>query len=185
MASLTVEKYVRAIWSICEQTGSQLATTGRLATVLGVSPGTVTSMLKSLGESGLAAYTPYEGVRLTDEGCRLAHEILRRHHLFESFLARVLNLSCEDVHEDAARLAHAASDRLIDRIDVFLGHPPFEPRGAPTDDSAGGTPQRDRQPRAGAAEDRAGGEAERSEENRSSAVPPPHVLPVGIRAANE
>ncbi len=54
MASLTVEKYVKAILNISEQTGSQLATTGRLATVLSVSPGTVTSMLKTLDESGLA-----------------------------------------------------------------------------------------------------------------------------------
>ncbi len=184
MASLTVEKYVKAILNVCEQSGSQLATTGRLATVLGVSPGTVTSMLKTLDESGLAVYTPYEGVRLTDEGCKLAREILRRKHLFELFLVRVLNFSCEDVHEDAERLAHAASNRLTDRIDAFLGHPRFELRGAPTAGAEGETAQRDIQPLADAMEDRARGEPERIEESRSNAVPPPHARPASLRVPN-
>ncbi|MGI6418484.1 MAG: metal-dependent transcriptional regulator [Thermoguttaceae bacterium] len=184
MASLTVEKYVKAILNISEQTGSQLATTGRLATVLSVSPGTVTSMLKTLDESGLAVYAPYEGVRLTDEGYRLAWEVLRRQHLFELFLARVLNFSCEDVHEDAERLAHAAGDRLLDRIDAFLGHPRFEPREAPTTGAAGETAHCDIQPLADAMEDRARGEPERIEESRSNAVPPPHVRPASLRVPN-
>lgn len=184
LASLTVEKYVKAILNISQQTGSQLATTGRLATVLSVSPGTVTSMLKTLDESGLAVYAPYEGVRLTDQGYQLAWEVLRRQHLFELFLARVLNFSCEDVHEDAERLAHAAGDRLLDRIDAFLGHPHFEPREAPTTGAAGETAQRDIQPLADAMEDRARGEPEGIEESCSNAVPPPHVRPAGLRVPN-
>ena len=85
MASLTVENYVKAIFKICRQNGNRLATTGRLASALDVSPGTVTSMLKALSESGLATYTPYEGAQLTESGLELALEILRRHRLIEWF----------------------------------------------------------------------------------------------------
>src|SRR5262245_45608478 len=65
--SLTVENYVKTIFKV-GQAGNGQAATGQLATALGVSPGTVTSMLKTLSEGGLVTYTPYEGVRLTAAG---------------------------------------------------------------------------------------------------------------------
>ncbi len=138
-------------------------------------------MLKTLDESGLAVYAPYEGVRLTDQGYQLAWEVLRRQHLFELFLARVLNFSCEDVHEDAERLAHAAGDRLLDRIDAFLGHPQFEPREAPTTGAAGETAQRTfTVGRCNGRPARGTGRIERV----LDAVPPPHVRPAGLRVPN-
>lgn len=146
MASLTVENYVKTIFKICQENGSRLATTGRLATALGVSPGTVTSMLKSLSDSGLASYTPYEGAQLTESGNDLARGILRRHRLIESFLAKVLEMGWEEVHEDAEQLEHAVSDRLIDRIDAFLGYPEFDPHGDPIPRPGGRIPQRDVHP---------------------------------------
>mgnify|MGYP002625401368 CR=1 FL=1 len=79
MASLTVENYLKTIFQIGARTGGGSAATGVLAQELGVSPGTVTSMLKTLSESGLATYTPYEGVRLTPQGTTLALRITRRH----------------------------------------------------------------------------------------------------------
>ena len=142
MASLTVENYVKAIFKICRQNGNLLATTGRLATELDVSPGTVTSMLKALSESGLATYTPYEGVRLTEPGTELALEILRRHRLIECFLAKVLGMPWDEVHEDAEQLEHSVSERLIDRIDEFLGHPDYDPHGDPIPKRDGRLPER-------------------------------------------
>ena len=79
MASLTVENYLKTIHQICSRTPDGPAATGVLAEKLGVSPGTVTSMLKTLSEGGLATYTPYEGVRLTPQGNALALRVLRRH----------------------------------------------------------------------------------------------------------
>ena len=72
MPSLTIENYVKTIYQICARQGGEPATTGEIATGLQVSPGTVTSMLKTLSESELATYAPYEGVRLTDAGKALA-----------------------------------------------------------------------------------------------------------------
>lgn len=131
MASLTIENYVKTIYQIGVRQANKPAATGQIASALGVSPGTVTSMLKTLGESGLAMYTPYEGVRLTSTGTKLALRVLRRHRLIELFLARTLDLPWDEVHEEAENMEHAVSDRLIDRIDDFLGHPATDPHGDP------------------------------------------------------
>lgn len=131
MPSLTVENYLKTIYQICTRGGGEPASTGGLAQALGVSPGTVTSMLKTLGESGLATYTPYEGVRLTAQGTALALRVTRRHRLIELFLAKTLAMSWDEVHEEAENMEHAVSDLLIDRIDAFLGHPRVDPHGDP------------------------------------------------------
>ena len=132
MASLTVENYLKSIFLIASRGAEGCAVaTGELATALGVSPGTVTGMLKTLSEADLATYTPYEGARLTPSGRVLALKVLRRHRLLELFLARTLRMAWDEVHEEAEHMEHAASDRLIDRIDAFLGCPEVDPHGDP------------------------------------------------------
>lgn len=131
MPSLTIENYVKSIYQIGVRQNDEPAATGQIATSLGVSPGTVTSMLKTLSESGLAEYTRYEGVCLTDAGRALALRVLRRHRLIELFLAKTLDLSWDEVHEEAENMEHAVSDRLIDRIDALLGFPSADPHGDP------------------------------------------------------
>lgn len=131
MASLTVENYLKAAWLIAARNGTRSVTTGQLSTELNVAPGTVTSMLKTLAESGLAQYRPYEGMNLTPAGTTLALRMLRRHRLLELFLARTLSLTWDQVHEEAEHMEHAVSDQLIDRIDEFLGRPEIDPHGDP------------------------------------------------------
>jgi DtxR family transcriptional regulator, Mn-dependent transcriptional regulator len=130
--SLTVENYVKAIALISarDHVGNAVAT-GELAQALNVAPGTVTGMLKTLSEASLATYTPYEGARLTRTGQELAMKIIRRHRLLELFLVQTLNMSWDEVHEEAEHMEHAVSERLIDRIDAFLGHPAVDPHGDP------------------------------------------------------
>ena len=130
LPSLTVENYIKAIFQICLN-GEGQAATGQLASALGVSPGTVTSMLKTLSEGSLVTYTPYEGVRLTPTGTALALRVVRRHRLIELFLVRTLDLNWDEVHEEAEHMEHAVSDRLIDKIDAYLGHPRVDPHGDP------------------------------------------------------
>ncbi|WP_165226576.1 metal-dependent transcriptional regulator [Aquisphaera insulae] len=132
MASLTVENYVKTIALIAaRRSADQAVSTGELAQAMRVSPGTVTGMLKTLSEASLATYTPYEGARLTAAGERLALKVIRRHRLLELFLARTLEMSWDEVHEEAEHMEHAASERLIDRIDAFLGFPAVDPHGDP------------------------------------------------------
>ena len=132
--SLTVENYVKAIYLIAARGrpgGDAVVATGMLAQALDVSPGTVTGMLKTLSEAELATYTPYEGARLSPAGRRLALKVLRRHRLLELFLAQTLEMTWDEVHEEAEHMEHAASDRLVDRIDAYLGHPAVDPHGDP------------------------------------------------------
>lgn len=131
MPSLTIENYVKTIYLLREGQAEDAAATGKLAEALDVSPGSVTSMLKTLKETGLAEYTPYEGVRLTESGRKLALRVLRRHRLIELFLARTLNLTWDEVHAEAEHMEHAVSDLLIDRIDEYLGYPATDPHGDP------------------------------------------------------
>jgi DtxR family Mn-dependent transcriptional regulator len=131
VASLTIENYVKSIYQLTAGQGGQAAATGKLAEALGVSPGTVTSMLKTLSESGLAEYVPYEGARLTDSGRVLALRVLRRHRLIELFLVHTLQLSWDEVHEEAENMEHAVSDLLVDRIDAYLNYPATDPHGDP------------------------------------------------------
>jgi DtxR family transcriptional regulator, Mn-dependent transcriptional regulator len=144
VASLTVENYLKQIYLLSRSDAA--VATGEIAPAMGVSPGTVTSMLKTLADAGLAVYTPYEGVRLTPAGLRLALRILRRHRLIELFLVRTLNLSWDEVHDEAEHMEHAMSDTLIDRIDGFLGHPTADPHGDPIPSADGAMPERSLKP---------------------------------------
>lgn len=131
MPSLTVENYVKTIEQITGGQGGRPATTGQIAAALGVSPGTVTSMLKTLDAARLATHRPYEGVALTRAGRGLALRVIRRHRLIELFLLKTLDMSWDEVHDEAEHLEHAVSDLLVERIDAFLGRPDVDPHGDP------------------------------------------------------
>src|SRR4249919_2478987 len=131
--SSTVENYLKAIHQgqSALPRGQRLLPMGQVATALGVTPGTATTMVKALAESGLAEYEPYTGVRLTKAGDKLAALVLRRHRLVELFLVQVMGMAWDEVHDEAEQLEHVVSDRLIDRIDQMLGRPTHDPHGDP------------------------------------------------------
>jgi DtxR family transcriptional regulator, Mn-dependent transcriptional regulator len=132
LASATVENYVKAVYLLSQGDRDRPAETGQLAKAMGVSPGTVTSMFKTLAEAGLASYVPYEGIRLTESGRTLAERIVTRRRLIEEFLCRSLELDPGEVHDDAERMEHVLGDALIARIDQYLHHPCREVRGDAT-----------------------------------------------------
>src|SRR5215475_7100819 len=133
LPSSTVENYLKAIHhgQSTLPKGQRLLPMGHVASALSVTPGTATTMVKALAESGLVEYEPYSGVRLTKAGDKLAALVLRRHRLVELFLVQVMGMSWDEVHEDAEQLEHVVSDRLIERIDRMLGHPTHDPHGDP------------------------------------------------------
>lgn len=133
LPSSTVEDYLKAIFQaqLPLPRKSDLVSMGQLAAALGVVPGTATTMAKALSHSGLVRYEPYAGVRLTASGERLAATVIRRHRLIERFLVEMLGMSWDDVHEEAERLEHAMSDRVIERIDEMLGRPAVNPHDDP------------------------------------------------------
>jgi len=133
--SRSVEDYLKAIFSLTER--GEPASTSAVAQALDVQPASVTGMVKRLAESGLMEHVPYRGVRLTPRGTKEALGIIRRHRILETYLVERLGYSWEDVHAEAERLEHAASDRLIDRMAQALEDPSHDPHGAPIPTSAG------------------------------------------------
>ncbi len=137
MPTSTAEDYLKQILTEERLAPGEHVSTGRIAAGLAVTAGTATTMLKSLAEQGWVDYRPYAGVRLTPEGRRLAAGVLRRHRLIERFLVDVLELDWSVVHEEAERLEHAVSERVVARIDEMLGHPTSDPHGDPIPDPEG------------------------------------------------
>jgi DtxR family Mn-dependent transcriptional regulator len=133
LPSSTVENYLKAIYhgQAALASSERLVPMGQVASAVGVTPGTATTMVKALAESGLAEYEPYSGVRLTRAGQQLAGLVLRRHRLVELFLVQVMGMSWAEVHDEAEQLEHVVSERLIERIDDMLGHPTHDPHGDP------------------------------------------------------
>jgi DtxR family Mn-dependent transcriptional regulator len=147
LPSSTVENYLKAIYLGVGalSPGHRLLPMGQLAAALGVAPGTATTMVKTLAESGLVEYEPYTGVTLTPAGEKLAALVLRRHRLIELFLVQVMGLRWDEVHDEAEQLEHVVSDRLIERIDEMLGRPEVDPHGDPIPDSEGTVKQQEAQ----------------------------------------
>src|SRR4030088_3250396 len=133
LPSSTVENYLKAIYhsQTALEPGDRLVPMGSIAATLSVTPGTATTMVKALAESGLAEYEPYSGVRLSPAGEKLAGLVLRRHRLVELFLVQVMGMSWAEVHDEAEQLEHVVSDRLIELMDAMLGRPTHDPHGDP------------------------------------------------------
>jgi DtxR family transcriptional regulator, Mn-dependent transcriptional regulator len=137
MASSTVEDYLKRIYLEQQGLAGALVPMGRLATAMQVVPGTATSMVKALADSGLVVYEPRTGARLTKGGEQLALHVLRRHRLVELFLVEALGLDWSEVHQEAEELEHAISDKVLERIDQYLGHPAVDPHGDPIPSAKG------------------------------------------------
>jgi DtxR family Mn-dependent transcriptional regulator len=133
--TVSVEDYLKAIYALTED--GTAASTSAIAEVLGVQPASVTGMIKRLAERGYLEHLPYRGVELTELGSREALRIVRRHRVLETYLHLRLGYSWDDVHGEAERLEHAASDELIDRMAAALEDPSHDPHGAPIPTSSG------------------------------------------------
>jgi DtxR family Mn-dependent transcriptional regulator len=137
----SVEDYLKAVYSLTER--GEAASTNALAGVLEVQPASVTGMVKRLAEGGYVEHVRYRGVRLTKNGVREALRIIRRHRILETYLHVQLGYSWDDVHAEAERLEHAASEELIDRMAAVLEYPSHDPHGAPIPTRTGEIEQSD------------------------------------------
>ena len=133
--STTEENYIKAIFHLQQAVGN--VTTNELAAKLHTSAASVTDMLKKLKLKKLLSYERYKGVRLSVEGKKLALAVVRKHRLWEFFLVDTLQFGWDEVHEVAEELEHISSKKLIEKLDVFLGYPKFDPHGDPIPDSQG------------------------------------------------
>lgn len=135
MGTPAEENYLKAVYKLSEK--DQSVSTNDLAQILGTSPASVTDMVKRLSEKKLLNHQPYKGVRLTGSGKKMALEIVRKHRLWEVFLAEKLNISWDSIHDIAEQLEHIQAPELIQKLDAFLGFPRFDPHGDPIPDESG------------------------------------------------
>ncbi|MVN77260.1 metal-dependent transcriptional regulator [Hymenobacter sp. HMF4947] len=131
MPSHTEENYLKTIYKLAEAEPGQDVSTNRIAAALATRAASVTDMLRRLAEKELLRYEKYRGVRLTDEGQRLALLTIRKHRLWEVFLVQQLGFSWDEVHEVAEELEHVQSPLLMRRLDEFLNFPTLDPHGDP------------------------------------------------------
>lgn len=115
------EDYLINILRLTE--GEGVAKTTELATFMGVSPASVSEMVKVLAKEGLVSYEMYKGVALTEKGLTYARQIRKKHHVVERFLTDYLNVDHKTAHEEACRIEHAISDDSAIRMCHMMGTP--------------------------------------------------------------
>lgn len=137
MATTSAEEdYLKAIFKISES-DKKAVSTNLLSKALSTTPASVTDMIKKLSDKGYINYKKYYGVSLSAEGNRLATNLVRRHRLWEVFLATKLRFGWHQVHDLAEQLEHINSDELIARLDAYLDYPRFDPHGDPIPNAEG------------------------------------------------
>lgn len=125
------QDYLKAIYALTPH--GERATTNQVAKRLGVTPASVTGMLKRLAANDppFLEYRKHRGVELTPDGERAALEVIRHHRLLELFLHETLGYSWDEVHVEADRLEHVISEDMEERIAKVLGDPLHDPHGEP------------------------------------------------------
>ncbi|MBA0882112.1 metal-dependent transcriptional regulator [Flavobacterium undicola] len=138
------ENYLKAIYHLTVVLSSGVSTNA-IAEVMETKASSVTDMLKKLAEKDLVNYKKYQGVTLTDQGKLEAKMIVRKHRLWEVFLVEKLAFSWDEVHDIAEQLEHIKSEKLINKLDDFLGNPTEDPHGDPIPNAQGQLPKIDKQ----------------------------------------
>ncbi|MCX7548972.1 metal-dependent transcriptional regulator [Xanthomarina sp. F1114] len=136
MITLTEENYIKAIYHLSKH-GKEMVSTNALAEAMRTKASSATDMVKKLAEKNYVDYKKYQGAILTESGSTIAINVIRKHRLWEVFLVDKLHFSWDEVHELAEQLEHIKSQKLIDKLDAFLGHPTHDPHGDPIPDKHG------------------------------------------------
>lgn len=140
MNTLAEENYLKAIFKISENENENVSTNS-IANELETKASSVTDMIKKLTDKGLVNYEKYKGTSLTKKGNEIAIHIIRKHRLWEYFLVKKLNFQWDEVHSIAEQLEHIKSEKLIKKLDDFLGNPKYDPHGDPIPNKKGSFPK--------------------------------------------
>ena len=135
-SSNSVENYIKIISTLSGEK-MKWVNTNDLAGKMNIKPSSVSDMIKKLDQKKLVNYQKYKGVRLTNEGSKLALNVIRKHRLWEVFLQDKLGFSWDEVHDIAEQLEHISSTELVKRLDKFLDFPKYDPHGDPIPDNEG------------------------------------------------
>lgn len=130
------ENYLKTIYHLTTISDSEVSTNA-IAEMMETKASSVTDMLKKLADKDLVNYIKYQGVSLTNKGKLTAKMIVRKHRLWEVFLVEKLNFPWGEVHDIAEQLEHIKSEKLINKLDDFLGNPTEDPHGDPIPNAKG------------------------------------------------
>ena len=130
------ENYLKTIYHLTIVSDSEVSTNA-IAEMMETKASSVTDMLKKLADKDLVNYIKYQGVSLTNKGKLTAKMIVRKHRLWEVFLVEKLNFPWDEVHDIAEQLEHIKSEKLINKLDDFLGNPTEDPHGDPIPNAKG------------------------------------------------
>ena len=134
--TLSEENYLKTIYHLTTISDAEVSTNA-IAEKIETKASSVTDMLKKLSEKDLVNYVKYQGVSLTDKGKLSAKMIVRKHRLWEVFLVDKLDFSWDEVHDIAEQLEHIKSEKLVNKLDDFLGNPTEDPHGDPIPNAKG------------------------------------------------
>lgn len=135
----TIEDYLKAVWNAGEWSDAPVTVTA-LSARLGLSPSSVSEIVRKLTDRGLLTHQRYGSVELTDEGRTIALATVRKHRLIETFLVEYLGYEWDEVHDEAEVLEHAVSDEFVERLAARLGQPTHDPHGDPIPGPDGALP---------------------------------------------
>ena len=130
------ENYLKTIYHLTIVSDAEVSTNA-IAEMMETKASSVTDMLKKLAEKDYVNYIKYQGVSLTNKGKLTAKMIVRKHRLWEVFLVEKLNFPWDEVHDIAEQLEHIKSEKLINKLDDFLGNPTEDPHGDPIPNAKG------------------------------------------------
>ncbi|MCD2258109.1 metal-dependent transcriptional regulator [Psychroserpens luteolus] len=134
--SVAIENFVKAIYNN-DQHDIKDTKPGNIAKKLGISNAAATDMAKKLAAKNLLNYEKYQALQLTEQGTKMALNVIRKHRLWEAFLFKMFDMTLHDIHREAELLEHQTSDLLAEKISEYLGHPKFDPHGDPIPNANG------------------------------------------------
>lgn len=135
------EMYLITIATAIEDGNPEPVPVSYVAKSLDVSGVSANQMVRKLETRGYLVYEPYHGVTLSDDGRRVASEILRRRRLWGVFLKEQLGLTPARADAVACDLEHVTPSDVADLLSSFLGTPERGPRGRAIPDSSGDAPE--------------------------------------------
>lgn len=130
MLTQAEENYLKIIYNLSGEE-NEIVSTNSIAEAIKTKAASATDMIQKLNKKGLVNYHKYQGVSPSPAGKKEALNIIRKHRLWEVFLVQKLKFKWDEVHEVAEQLEHVESPMLIEQLDLFLGHPKFDPHGDP------------------------------------------------------
>lgn len=132
----TIENYLKTIYNLSSN-NTAVVGNQKLSDKLGLKPATVTEGLRKLHELKYVIYEKSYGTRLTASGSKMALSIVRRHRIWETYLAKELGFGWDEVHAIAEELEHVNNVKLINKLASILGNPIYDPHGDPIPDEKG------------------------------------------------